>query len=552
MVPIWLKYYPKGIPHKIKNPVDETLVSLFQVACEQNTNSTAFSCLGEILSFQTLYDYSLQFATYLQQNLQIKRGDRVAIMMPNILQYPVALFGIHLAGGVVVNLNPLDKAHAIEHELNDSGARAIIVLENFVVELQKIVNRTKIEQVILTSFGALFPPVKGWLVNFFLRHIKNLVPEWKLSGAIQFRQALKLGESRCFKPVAVTQKDLAFLQYTGGTTGKAKGVKLSHGNLIANLYQVRAWLEPEIRGLTHPIIITALPLYHVFSLMANCLLFTWLGGENVLIPNPRDIKGFIKTLKKKPFHGITGVNTLFNALNHHQSFCKLDFSQLKITIGGGMAVQHIVAEEWHQNTGCHLTQAYGLTETSPAVSINVFNTDFDGTIGPPLPLTLVKVIDDNGRELPVGHKGELCVKGPQVMQGYWQHPKMTKTVLDAQGWFKTGDIAILDERGFIKLVDRKKDTIIVSGFNVYPTEVEEVIMMLPEVLEVGVIGVPDPEHGETVKAFIVKQPSTALTVGDVIAHCHRMLAAYKSPHLVDFVNELPKSQVGKILKRKLK
>lgn len=551
MDPIWLKSYPADVPHHLVIPKDQTVVSLFQTACSQNPDETAFTCLGESLSFDKLYDYSVALATYFQQTLGIRLGDRVAIMLPNILQYPVALFAIQMIGGVVVNLNPMDKAAAIRHELVDSGARAIVVLENFVVELQQVVAETAIEKVILTSVGELFSPVKGWLVNSYLRHVKQVVPEWKMPGAIRFHRALALGQASQLVPVMVTQADLAFLQYTGGTTGKAKGVELSHGNMVSNLYQARAWLLPSITGVAHPVIVTALPLYHIFSLMANCLLFLWLGGHNILIPDPRDIRGFIKTLRKQPFHGITGVNTLFNALNQQAAFAKVDFAPLKIALGGGMSIQQSVADKWYEITGCPITQAYGLTEASPAVCINVFDNPFDGFVGPPLPETQVKLIDEHGRKIALGESGELCIKGPQVMQGYWQNPEATQEAF-VKGWLKTGDIAQMDERGFIKLVDRKKDVIIVSGFNVFPAEVEAIIMQLPEVIEVGVVGVPSEVHGEIIKAFVVKQADSTLTQGDVIAHCHHAMAAYKSPKLVEFVDTLPKSLVGKVLRRELR
>ena len=555
MKPVWQKNYPKNVPVSIDVPTDETLVSLFEKTCQQYANKTAFSCLGETLSYQQLSEYAHQFAVYLQQEVGIAKGDRVAIMLPNLLQYPVALFGILLTGGVVVNLNPLDKADNLKYELNDAGVKAIIVLEQFVAELEQVISETSVEQVILTSIGALFTPVKGWLVNFVLRHIKRDVPKWHLSGVVHFRQALRFDKDCMeadFNSHAISQKDLAFIQYTGGTTGRAKGVMLSHGNLINNLYQAQAWLMPAIKGIQNPVIITALPLYHIFSLMANCLLFMWVGGENVLIPDPRNLKNFINTLRNKTFHGITGVNTLFNALNHHQDISKINFDGLKISLGGGMSVQSDVAQKWQEISGCELTQAYGLTEASPAVAINVFSTDFDGFVGPPLPNTEIKIIDDKNNELGLNTPGELSIKGPQIMQGYWDNTEATNEVLSKDGWLKTGDIALVDERGFIQLIDRKKDTIIVSGFNVFPAEIEDVMMLLKDVKEVGVIGVPDATHGEVVKAFVVKEAWSTLTEGKIIDYCHQKMAAYKSPKIVTFVDALPKSQVGKVLRKELK
>lgn len=547
---VWLKHYPPGVNKNITIPTDVSLVSLLTSSCHQYANRAAFSCMDEKLTYSEWYKKSEHFAAYLQQVLGIKKGDRVAIMMPNILQYPVTLLAVLLIGGVVVNLNPLDKALSIQYELQDSGARVIVILENFVSELQQVIAQTRIEKVILTSVGALFSPMKRIITNFVVRHIKQMVPPWHLPHAIRFRQVLRIGAAKTRQSVHIAARDLAFLQYTGGTTGRAKGVMLSHANIVANLHQAQAWVSPKLTELQRAVVITALPIYHIFSLTINCLLFTWLGGENVLIPNPQDLPTLVKSLRKGKFHCITGVNTLFNALNQNENFKKIDFTPLQITLGGGMAIQKSVAKTWYKITGSHLTQAYGLTEASPAVTACPLDAPFDGTVGQPLPHTDVKIVDADQQTLAIGQEGELCVKGPQVMQGYWRHKDTTQEAL-VNGWLYTGDIAKLDERGCVTLLDRKNDLIIVSGFNVYPAEVEDVIMQMDAVQEVGVVGASDETLGQVIKAYVTKKPGSALTAGQVIAYCHRMLAAYKSPRVVEFVDKLPKSFVGKILRREL-
>ncbi|MDF2691092.1 MAG: AMP-binding protein [Gammaproteobacteria bacterium] len=473
-------------------------------------------------------------------------------MSPNLLDYPIALFGALQAGLVVVNLNPLDKAPNLQQELKDSGAKAIMVLDNFTNELEPIIEQTEVQTVILSSVGDLYGFWKRNAIQFYLKFIKRSIHAWHKGHAVRFRDVMKLGSKKAYVPVMLDGNDIAFIQFTGGTTGLPKGAVLSHKNMVCNLKQAHAWVK-DIFTEGCEVAITALPLYHIFSLLANCLLFIKLGGENVLIPDPRQIQSMVKTLNKIPYSAITGVNTLFNALLHHPAFRSSDFSRLKLTLGGGMAVQKAVAEEWQNITGCVLSQAYGLTETSPAVCINpVSNKSFNGSIGLPLSSTQVEIRDQNNQALPFGAIGELCVKGPQVMQGYWNNPAETQKSLDADGWLHTADGAYMDQQGYVYIVDRLKDMIIVSGFNVYPAEVEQIIKSMPEVNEVAVIGVPDPMHGETVKACIVKEPGSQLTEAEVIKFCHEKLAAYKTPHLVEFYEFLPKSPVGKILKKELR
>ncbi len=548
---VWLNEYPGSVPyHLFLNP-DETLVSLYEESCRKHAHKPAFTCQGVTLNYAETHRASTRFATYLQQELKLKPGDRVAIMLPNILQYPVALFGILQAGCVVVNLNPLDKARSLEYELTSSEAKAIVVSENFVSELRLIVDQTKLEKIIITSVGALYSPLKRWIVNFVVRHIKKMVPAWHHPKSIRFRRALHLGHHHTLYPMDIKSTDLAFLQYTGGTTGVAKGVELTHANMVANAHQCGTWIS---KYLVHKreAVITALPLYHVFSLMANCLVFVLIGGENVLIPNPRDIKGFIKTLRHTYFTGITGVNTLFNALLHNPNFKKCNFKHLTITLGGGMAVQKVVADQWYHVTGSVLCQGYGLTESSPVVTIGRFDRPYNGSIGLPVPLTDISIQDAEGHMLPVGEQGELCVKGPQVMRGYWRDSEATQKVLTKEGWLRTGDIAYIDAKGYTYIVDRLKDIVIVSGFKVCSIEVEEVISQLAGIKEVAIIGVPDPDHGEVVKAYVSLVPKAQLTEKDIIDYCRQKLLAYKVPKHVEIRDDLPKSNVGKILKKTLR
>lgn len=552
MEKLWLKSYPEGVPAEIGALPYASLGALFEAAVARYPTRPAFACLGRVMTYRELDEAACAFAAYLQQVARLPKGARVALMMPNVLQYPIALFGALRAGYVVVNVNPLYTPRELEHQLNDSGAEAIVILENFAHTLEAaIAHGVRVPHVIVTSLGDLFPGVKGVVTNLVVRYVKKLVPKWSIPGVIRWREALAAGARHALQPVAVEPDELAFLQYTGGTTGVAKGAMLLHRNLLANVAQATAWIRSAVRE-GEEIVITALPLYHIFALTANCLTFTALGGLNVLIPNPRDIPGFVRELAKWRFTVMTGVNTLFNALLNHPDFAKLDFSAFKVTLGGGMAVQEAVAKRWQQVTGVPLLEAYGLTETSPAVTINPMTLKaYNHSIGLPLPSTEISIRNDAGVELPVGAEGELCVRGPQVMKGYWQRPDETAKVFTADGFLRTGDVARIDENGFVYLVDRKKDMILVSGFNVYPNEVEEVIAAHPGVLEVAVIGVPDEKSGEAVKAFVVKKDPT-LTEADVIAWCRERLTGYKVPKRIEFRDELPKTNVGKILRRALR
>ena len=548
---VWLQHYPAGVPDTIDAAAFDSLGEVFEASAREFADCTAFCCMGASLTYAQVDRLSLQFAAYLQSVSGLPKGARVALMMPNVLQYPVAMFGALRAGYVVVNVNPLYTARELAHQLEDSGAEAIVIVENFACTLEKVLAQTSIRHVIMTSLGELLGFPKGLVVDLVVRHVKKLVPAWNIPGYVRFGQALKQGARHVFKPVTIEREDLAYLQYTGGTTGMAKGAMLSHGNIIANLMQATAWISPYVRK-GQEVIITALPLYHIFSLTANCLTFMRIGATNVLITNPRDIPGFVKELGRFRFTAITGVNTLFNALLNHPDFSRLDFSALRLSLGGGMAVQQAVAERWRKVTGNSLIQAYGLTETSPAVTINPLDlSTFNGSIGLPLSSTEISLRDDNGNEVPLGETGELCVRGPQVMAGYWNRPQDTAQVFTKDGFLRTGDIASIDEKGFVRLVDRKKDMILVSGFNVYPNEVEDVVATHPDVLEVAAVGVPDERTGEAVKIFVVrKQPS--LTESQLIAHCKESLTAYKVPHLIEFRDELPKTNVGKILRRALR
>jgi len=546
----WLAEYPAGVPAEIDVNQYSSIVAMLEESIAQFRDRPAFSNLGKQITYGELDRLSQQFAGYLLGELKLKKGDRVAIMMPNCLQYPVALFGVLRAGLTVVNTNPMYTARELKHQLEDSGASAILVLDNFGHVVQQVV-REKPIKVIATGLGDMLGFPKGAVVNFVLKYVKKMVPDYDIPGAIRFRDALTLGQMHRLPEIDILPEDIAFLQYTGGTTGVAKGAMLTHRNMIANMLQAAAWLGDRINpgGET---IITALPLYHIFALTANCLVFMRIGGLNHLITNPRDMPGFVKELKKVRFSAITGVNTLFNGLLNTPGFDEIDFSSLKLTLGGGMAVQRAVADRWKKVTGCTLIEAYGLTETSPAVCINPMDlSDYNGSIGLPLPSTDACVKDDNGNMLPAGQVGELCVKGPQVMKGYWQRPDETAKVIDADGWLHTGDMAKMDERGYFYIVDRKKDMILVSGFNVYPNEVEDVIAMMPGVLEVAAVGVPDEKSGEAVKVVIVRKDPN-LTAEQVKAFARENLTGYKQPRYVEFRTELPKTNVGKILRRELR
>jgi len=546
---IWLKSYPAGVPADIDPKKYRSLIELFDKSIAKYRDRPAFHSMGKTISFDELDKRSRDFGAWLQAR-GLGKGARVAIMMPNCLQYPVAMFGTLRAGCTVVNVNPLYTPRELEHQLKDAGAEAIVILENFGHVLQEVLLRTPIKHVVVTSLGELLG-VKGVIVNLVVRKVKKMVPAYDLPGALSFKAALSEGSGKPLTTPPLGHDDIAFLQYTGGTTGVSKGAMLVHRNIIAALMQYEAWLGPAI-GEQRAVIITALPLYHIFSLTVNCLVMMVVGGENVLITNPRDIPGFVKELGKHKYTIITGVNTLFNALLNHPDFGKLDFSHLKLAVGGGMAVQKAVAERWKQVTGTPLIEGYGLTETSPSATANPMNaSEFTGSIGVPMSSTEVVLRDDNDRDVPHGQPGEICIRGPQVMAGYWQRPDETAKVLGKDGFLHTGDIGVMDDKGFIRIVDRKKDMILVSGFNVYPNEIEQVLAMHPGVLECAAIGVPDEHSGEVPKVFVVKK-DPQLTEQDVLEHCKKGLTGYKRPKYVEFRSELPKTNVGKILRRALR
>ncbi len=545
----WLQHYPEGIPAEIDCDAYHSIIDLFEKSCVEYADKPAYFNMGVTMDYKTLDEQSRAFASYLQTELKMEKGDRLAIMMPNLLQYPIALFGAMRAGIIIVNVNPLYTPRELEHQLNDSGATAIVILENFAHVLEKCVQNTAIKHVITTEIGDCFGLLKRLLVNNVVRYVKKMVPDFSLPKAVSFLNAITLGKSGRFHHVQLEHKDIAFLQYTGGTTGVSKGAVLTHKNMLANMQQAHAWVNLEPGKET---VITALPLYHIFSLTANCLVYMRVGGCNVLITNPRDIPLFIKTLKKTPFTGITGVNTLFNALMGHPDFESIDFSNLNLSLGGGMAVQEAVATKWKEKTGCVLAEAYGLTECSPAVCVNPLTlAEFNGAIGLPLPSTDIMVMNEKGEGCDTDQEGELCVKGPQVMQGYWNNAEETKKCFTQDGWLKTGDIATMDEKGFIYIASRKKDMILVSGFNVYPNEIEDVVVGIDGVQECAAIGVPDDKSGERVKLFIVSSDKN-LTEEAVKAHCKEHLTDYKQPKWIEFRTELPKTNVGKILHRALR
>jgi long-chain acyl-CoA synthetase len=545
----WLKSYPPGWPKEVTWDQYKSIGALFEDSCKKYADRPAFTCMGKTISFGELDRLSRDFGAWLQAK-GLKKGDRVALMMPNVLQYPVALFGILRAGLVVVNVNPLYTARELEHQLKDSGALAIVILENFATTLQDVLAKTPVKHVVVTSLGEMLG-FKGLIVNFVVRNVKKMVPAFDLPGASSWGDVMSEAAGKPMTPFDVGHEDIAFLQYTGGTTGVSKGAMLLHRNILANLEQASGNLDSGLGG-EAPVIITALPLYHIFSLTVNCLVMAKLGGLNVLITNPRDIPGFVKELGKHRYNAITGVNTLFNAFLNNPEFHKLDFSHVKLCVGGGMAVQQAVAEKWKQVTGRVLLEGYGLTETSPVATMNPHDLPaYTGSIGLPVPSTDIVLRDDNGKDVKLGEPGEICIKGPQVMKGYWQRPDETAKVLGADGFLHTGDVGIMDEKGFIRIVDRKKDMILVSGFNVYPNEIEQVVAMHPGVLEVAAIGVPDEHSGEVPKLFIVKK-DPALTEADVLKHCAQNLTGYKRPKYVEFRAELPKTNVGKILRRALR
>ncbi|WP_306607358.1 long-chain-fatty-acid--CoA ligase [Azonexus sp.] len=549
MEKIWLNSYPAGVPHEIDIDHIPSLVALFEDACAKFGDKVAYISMGKEMTYRQLDAESRAFAGWLQ-SLGLKKGERVALMMPNLLQYPVALFGTLRAGCVVVNCNPLYTPRELEHQLKDAGAAAIVIVENFAHTLQQIIGKTAIKHVVVTPMGELLG-AKGMLVNLVVRHVKKLVPDWNLPGSISFKSALSTGRNHGWKPVELKQEDVAFLQYTGGTTGVSKGAMLTHANIASNVMQAHAWIKPVVRE-GEELILTALPLYHIFALTANCLTFLMIGARNLLIANPRDIPGFVKEWGKYPVTVVTGVNTLFNALLNHPDFAKLDFSPMRVTLGGGMAVQAPVAERWLKTVGVPLLQAYGLTETSPAATINPLDMhEFNGAIGLPISSTEISIRDDEGIEVPPSQIGEICIRGPQVMKGYWQRPDETAHVFHPDRFLRTGDMGYVDPKGFVFLVDRKKDMILVSGFNVYPNEVEEAVAMHPGIIDVAAIGVADEHSGEAVKIFVVRK-DPRVTEQQLIEHCRTLLTGYKVPKHVEFRDDLPRTNVGKILRRALK
>nr|WP_315596428.1 long-chain fatty acid--CoA ligase [uncultured Cupriavidus sp.] len=554
MEKLWLKHYPAGVPAEIDASQFRSLAQLLEHSFHTYADRRAFICMDKAVTYGELDQLSRQFAAWLQSR-GLRPGARVAIMMPNVLQYPVVLAAVLRAGFVVVNVNPLYTPRELEHQLKDSGAEAIVILENFASTLQAVLPATPVKHVVMASMGDMLGGLKGSIVNFVVRNVKKMVPAWELPNCVRFNDVLAEARGMELKPVNTGPDDIAFLQYTGGTTGVSKGATLLHRNIVSNVLQSEAWMQPALAKGAHidqVITITALPLYHIFALTVCCLLGMRSGGLSILIPNPRDIPGFIKELQKYKFNMFPAVNTLYNALLNHPDFAKVDCSGLRVANGGGMAVQEAVAKNWLAKTGCPIIEGYGLSETSPSATCNPTDSDaFSGTIGLPLPSTEVSIRDDDGNELPLGQPGEICLRGPQVMAGYWNRPDETAKVMTPDGFFKTGDIGVMDERGYTKIVDRKKDMILVSGFNVYPNEVEGVVAECPGVLEVAAVGVPDQHSGEVVKLFVVKK-DPALSEADVIAFCKERLTGYKRPKYVEFRTELPKTNVGKILRRELR
>jgi long-chain acyl-CoA synthetase len=552
----WLKNYPSGVPHDIDYHQYSSIAQMIEEAFAKYRTRKAYVCMDKTMTFGQVDDLSKALAAWLQAK-GLQKGDRVALMMPNVLQYPVAIAAVLRAGFVVVNVNPLYTPRELEHQLKDSGARAIIVLENFATTLEKVVAHTEIKHIVVAAMGDLLGFGKGTVVNFAVRHVKKLVPAFSLPNAIAFNAALAEGSRLPFKPPSLSIEDIAFLQYTGGTTGVSKGATLSHKNVVANVLQSEAWMQPSIAkkgmGQDHQLVIVcALPLYHIFALTVCCLLGMRTGGFNILIPNPRDLPSVVKALQGHQANMFPAVNTLYNALAQNEEFKKLDFSGLMVSNGGGMAVQEAVAKQWLALTGCPICEGYGLSETSPSATCNPTNTDsYSGTIGLPMPSTEIAILDDDGKPVPLGTAGEIAIRGPQVMAGYWQMPDETANVMTNDGFFKSGDIGIMDARGFTKIVDRKKDMILVSGFNVFPNEIEGVVAMHPGVLECAVVGVPDKNSGEAVKLFVVKKQES-LTERDLMEYCATQLTAYKKPKHIEFRADLPKTNVGKILRRELR
>ncbi len=550
----WLKSYPKGVPAEIDCTQYRSLVHLMEESFRKYAARNAYVCMDKYLTYADVDEMSKRLGAWLQGK-GLKRNARIAIMMPNVLQYPIAMAAILRAGYTVVNVNPLYTPRELEHQLNDSGCEAIIILENFAHTLEQIVAKTKVKHIVVSSMGDLLGSVKGTIVNFVVRNVKKMVPAFSLPSAIHFKQAMSEASRMSLKPVEIGHEDIAFLQYTGGTTGISKGAILMHRNVIANVLQSDSWLQPALDKnpkVDQLVIVCALPLYHIFALTECCLLGTRCGALNILIPNPRDILGFIKELAKYKVNMFPAVNTLFNGLLNNPEFAKLNFSSVKVSTGGGMAVQKAVADKWVKLTGCPIVEGYGLSETSPLVTCNPADTsEYTGSIGLPVPSTEIAILDDDGKPVPLGQPGEIAIRGPQVMAGYWQRPDETAKAMTPEGFFKSGDVGIMDERGYIKIVDRKKDMILVSGFNVYPNEIEGVVVLHPGVLECACIGVPDNNSGEAVKLFVVRKDA-ALTIEQLMDYCKEQFTAYKKPKYIEFRNELPKTNVGKILRRELR
>lgn len=551
MEKIWFDNYPPNAEKTIDVTKYESLVEMFEAAVKRHPDMPAYINMGQVLTFRKLEERSRAFAAYLQNELRLEKGDRVALMMPNLLQYPIALFGALRAGLVIVNVNPLYTPRELEHQLNDSGAKAIVIVSNFAATLEKVVFNTQVEHVILTRMGDQLSFGKRTLVNFVVKYIKKLVPKYKLPHAVSFREALSIGKQRQYVKPNLESSDLAFLQYTGGTTGVAKGAMLTHANMVANVFQAKWVAEPLLKDAKVRVAAIPLPMYHVFALSVNCLLFIELGVTGLLITNPRDIPGFVKELKKQRIVALCGVNTLFNALMNNEHFKEVDFSALRLSVGGGAAIQGAVAKRWFETTGCHIIEGYGMTECSPLIAASRWDsTEHTGSIGVPVPNTDIRIMDDTGNEVPIGERGELWVKGPQVMKGYWNRPEDTAEVLH-DGWMATGDIVEMGQDLNLRIVDRKKDMIIVSGFNVYPNEIEDVIAHNPKVNEVVAVGVPHPVSGEIIKIFVTKKDES-LTREELRSYCRQFLTGYKIPKEIEFRDELPKTNVGKILRRVLR
>ncbi|MCY1260205.1 Long-chain-fatty-acid--CoA ligase [compost metagenome] len=547
----WKDKYPAGIAAEIDADKYPNILAVLKESCQRFASKPAFSNLGKTLSYGDIYRLSGDFAAWLQQNTDLKPGDRIAVQLPNVLQYPVVVFGAMRAGLVVVNTNPLYTAREMEHQFKDSGAKALVCLANMAHLAEEVLPKTGIRHVVVTEVGDMLPPLKRFVVNAVVKYVKKMVPPFRLPQAVKLNDALARGRGKTVREAAPSSDDVAVLQYTGGTTGVAKGAMLTHRNLIANMLQCKALMGANL-GEGCEILITPLPLYHIYAFTFHCMAMMLTGNHNILVTNPRDLSAMVKELAEWKFTGFVGLNTLFVGLCNNDAFRKLDFSTLKLTLSGGMALQQATAERWKDVTGCPISEGYGMTETSPVVSVNPFQKIQIGTIGIPVPSTQCKVIDDNGNDLPFGERGELCVKGPQVMKGYWQRPEATAEILDQDGWLRTGDIAIIQDDGYMRIVDRKKDMILVSGFNVYPNELEDVLATLPGVLQCAAIGIPDEKSGESIKLFVVAKPGVTLTKEQVLKHMHDNLTGYKRPKAVEFRDSLPTTNVGKILRRELR